>query len=95
MASLPAQTIAQEIQEELQRQHACLDMLPALHQGDEQQLLLPAALLLAAAASSELMLGCAMTQDEAGVWVARVCENVGAAMVLRACAVTQVRRQAF
>lgn len=47
--SLPAQAFVREIQEELQREHACLDMIPALQMsGDlcyEQQLLLPAAAL--------------------------------------------------
>jgi hypothetical protein len=59
---------------------------------DKQQLLLPAAVLRAAAAPLEHMLDCEMRQEEASVWVECVCSNAGAAMVLRACIVTQVQQ---
>ena len=91
------QAFAQEIREELQREHACLDMIPALQPGGsgsgtdtEAQLLTPAAALHAAAEPLEHMLDCEVAQEEASVWVDVVCSHAGTAMVMRACVVTQV-----
>ncbi len=85
---------ALEIQEELQREHACLDMIPSLQPNidshTDAQMLLPAAALHAAAVSLEHMLGCEVAHEEANVWVECVCSHAGTAMVMRACVVTQV-----
>ena len=85
----------QEAQEELQLEHACLDMIPALQPNNESadddvEMLLPAAVLRAAAAPLEHMLGCEMTLHESSVWAKCVSGHAGMAKVLRACTITQV-----
>ena len=72
-------------------------MIPALQKSSwcddgAAELLLPAAALHAAAAPLEHLLGCEVTQEEAGVWVESICGHAGALLVMRACVVTQFGR---